>query len=159
MGEYVVLVICLAVLVALVWKPASRLVLGTLDGRAERIRRELDEAARLREEAQALLAKYQRQLHDGEQQAERVLERASEAAERLQRERHAQVEAAIERRRQQAEERIGLEEARAVHQIRARAAELTVAATRRLLEEQIDEQQATALIDRAIADVDKGLAP
>ena len=64
-----ILLACLVVLIVLIWKPVKKAVVGALDGRAEKIRNELDEAQRLHEEAKSLLAKYQRQLHEGEKLA------------------------------------------------------------------------------------------
>lgn len=154
----IVLVLALAALALAVWKPATRMVFGALDERAERIRHELDEAARLREEAQALLAKYQRQLHDGEAQAERIAQRARDETERQEGVRRAQLQAALQRRTDQAMERIALEEAKAVQAVRARAAELSIEATRHLLREHLDATRAGSLVDEAIGEVGRRLA-
>ena len=61
-AEELVLVVALIILVVALWRPVKRALLGALDSRAETIRRELDDAQRLHEEAKALLARYQRQL-------------------------------------------------------------------------------------------------
>ncbi|MCL6609820.1 MAG: threonine--tRNA ligase, partial [Geminicoccaceae bacterium] len=81
--EYVWLTVALVILIVLVRKPFQEHVLGALDARAERIRRELDEAQRLHEEAKALLAKYQRQLYEGESLAQEILERVDVEQRRL----------------------------------------------------------------------------
>lgn len=142
----------------LVWRPASKAIVGALDARAEKIRAELDEAQRLREEAQALLAKYQRQLHDGENLAQQILERAGAETQRLEKQLREELEAAIVRRTHQATERIQQEEARALAEVRARAADLAVRTTRELLAEKLDAQRAKALIADAIEDVGRKLA-
>ena len=67
------LLICLIILVVLIWKPAKKAVLGALDGRAEKIRSDLDEAQRLHDEAKALLAKYQRAAREGEALAAEIV--------------------------------------------------------------------------------------
>jgi len=66
-----------------VWKPLRSALVGGLDARAERIRKELDEAQRLREEAQTLLADFQRKQRDAIQEAETIVARARGEAERL----------------------------------------------------------------------------
>ena len=158
MAELVVLILALVVLIAVVWKPASRLITGALDARSMAIRRELDEAAGLREEAQALLARYQRQLHDGEAQARRIVLRAEEEAKRLEERRRAELDAALARRIEQAMERIAQEEQRALAEVRARAAALTMRTTTRLVTDHLDEARAGALVDGAIAELDRKLA-
>ena len=152
------LLICLAILIALVWKPFKRNVLGALDARAEKIRSELDEAQRLHEEAKALLAKYQRQLHEGEELAAESLERAEADSARLETRMREDFELTVKRRTQQAIDRIAQEEQRALMEVRARAADLAVRTTRKLLTEQLGPQQAQRLIGSAIEDVSRKLA-
>lgn len=133
----------------IVWKalgPAMR----SLDSRAARIREELDEAQRLREDAQHLLAEYKRKQRDAEQEAEDMLAHAREEADRLRRHGEEQLEASLARREQQAKDRIEQAEQQAVAQIRALAAELAIAATRDLLIKSVDKKTADALVDDAV---------
>jgi F-type H+-transporting ATPase subunit b len=152
------LLIALAILIAIVWKPVSRTILGALDGHAAKVRAELDEAKRLREEAQSLLAEHKRQLAAGQDQARSISEHARREAER-QAERHrAELEASLARRTEQALGRIAQEEARAVQDVRNQAATLAISATRRLLADQVDSDHAQVLVDRAIEEVGRKLS-
>ncbi|HFD16447.1 MAG TPA: F0F1 ATP synthase subunit B [Rhodospirillales bacterium] len=156
MAEFWLLVAFLIVVV-LLWKPVRTRVLPALDERAARIRAELDEAQRLQEEAKSLLAKYQRQLHDGESLAREIMERAETEQRRLEARMKAEFEAMVARRTQQAEERIAQEEARAVAEVRGRAAELALRATEQVLRERIGEKEGKALLETALAEVDRKL--
>ena len=153
-----VLLIALVILGFLLWKPFKKNVLGTLDARAERIRHELDEAERLHEEAKALLAKHQTGLEEGEKQAADIRARAEAETERLRARLMREYEAAVERRTRQAEERIEQEEAKAIAEVRARAAQLAVRATRRLIEERLGDDAADRVMQSAIEDVTRKLA-
>jgi len=158
MIEYFWLLISLIILVLVLWKPVKEQLIGALDRRADQIRRELDEAQRLREEAQALLAKHQRQLHDGEGLAASILQHGAEENERVEKQLRADLTASIERRTRAAEERIAQEEASAVAEIRGKAADLAIRTTRRLLAEQLDPAKEQDLISSAIKDVRQKLA-
>ena len=153
-----VLLVCLVILIALVWKPLKKGVLGSLDARAEKIRSELDEAQRLHEEAKALLAKYQRQLHEGEKLAQDILAQAEAQQKRFEEKMRADYEAAVKRRTDLAMERIAQEEARALQEVRSRAADLAIRTTRRLLAERVGEGEAQNLVRGAIEEVRRKLA-
>lgn len=153
-----VLLVCLVILIALVWKPLKKGVLGSLDARAEKIRSELDEAQRLHEEAKALLAKYQRQLHEGEKLAQDILGQAEAQQKRFEEKMRADYEAAVKRRTDLAMERIAQEEARALQEVRSRAADLAIRTTRRLLAERVGEGEAQNLVRGAIEEVRRKLA-
>jgi len=136
-----------------VWKPLRATILGGLDSRAERIRKELDDAQRLREEAQTLLADFQRKQRDALQEADAIIARAKAEAERLQREAAARLEAELGRREVQALQRIALAEQAAAQEVRAAAVDVALAATRRLLEERLDSGAQARLIDEAIREL------
>ena len=151
------LLIALAILVAVIWKPVNRTIFGALDGHAAKVGAELDGAKRLREEAQSLLAEHKRQLASGQDQARAISEHARREAER-QAERHrTDLEASLARRTEQALGRIAQEEARAVQDVRDQAATLAIRATRRLLADQVDSEHAQVLVDRAIEEVGRKL--
>lgn len=152
------LLVALIILIVVLWKPASRGILGALDARSARIRQELDDAKRLHEEAKALVAKYQRQLHEGEELAAEIIERAEADSVRLEAKMREDFELTVKRRTQQAMDRIAQEEQRAMMEVRARAADLAVRTTRKLLTEQLGPQQAQRLIGSAIEDVSRKLA-
>ena len=150
--EFWVLV-AFVMLIGAVCRPAFRAVTAALDDRAERIQRQIDEATRLREEAQDLLASYQRQQADAAQEAEEMLARAREEAERLKERSAAELERTLERRRQQAEDRIRQAEAKAVDEVRRLAVDIAVEATRTVLADSTTGEKANALIDDAIKDL------
>jgi F-type H+-transporting ATPase subunit b len=152
------LLICLIILVVLVWKPVKKAVLSALDGRAEKIRSELDEAQRLHEEAKALLAKYQAELHHGEELAADIVAQADAQRQRFEEKMRADLQLAMQRRTELAMERIAQEESRALQEVRSRAADLAIRATRRLLSEKVGPGEAQSLIQGAIEEVKRKLA-
>jgi F-type H+-transporting ATPase subunit b len=152
------LLICLIILVVLVWKPARKAVLGTLDSRAEKIRTDLDEAQRLHDEAKALLAKYQAQLQHGEALAADIVAQAETQRQRFEEKMRADFDLAVKRRTELAMERIAQEESRAIQDVRSRAADLAVRTTRRLLSEKVGAGEAQSLIQGAIEEVKRKLA-
>jgi len=158
MGETIILLVALVILVAAVYRPLTRAVFGALDSRAERIKHELEEAQRLREEAQSMLANYQRKLHEGEAQAKAIVDHAQEEAQRLERLSREQLEQRMQRRTQQAMDRIAAAEGRALQDVRAQAAQLSADATRELLKAHLDGDRARAVMDRALDQVRRELA-
>jgi F-type H+-transporting ATPase subunit b len=152
------LLIALIVFFILIWKPFKEKVLGGLDARSERIRQELDEAQRLHEEAKAMLAKYQRQLHEGENLAKEIVQQAEAERRRLEAKMQQDLALMIERRTQQAEERIAQEEQRALQEVRARAADLSVRATRDILTSKLKGDEVQKVMSGAIEEVSKKLA-
>jgi F-type H+-transporting ATPase subunit b len=122
-----------------------------LDERAERIKAELDEARRLREDAQRTLAEYQLKQRDALKEAEAIIAHAKSEAERIGRQAAQDLEAVIERRTRQAEEKIAQEEVKALAEVRNTAVDIAIAAARRIIAEQLDARAGSALINDAIA--------
>ena len=149
--------VAFVIFVALVWKKASAAITGLLDARAEKIRAELDEAQRLREDAQALLANYQRRQRDALQEAEAVIAHAREEAERLRAQAGTDLEASLKRRESQAMDRIAQAEAAALAEVRNLTVDIAVSASRRILETGIKPAQADKLIEQSIAELPKHL--
>ncbi|MFP4126144.1 MAG: F0F1 ATP synthase subunit B [Alphaproteobacteria bacterium] len=114
MADLIILAVALVILIVAVYRPLTRAVFGALDARAERIKHELEEAQRLREEAQSMLANYQRKLHEGETQAKAIIDHAEEESQRLERLAREQLEQRMQRRTQQAMDRIAAAEGRAL---------------------------------------------
>lgn len=158
MAELIILAVALVILIVAVYRPLTRAVFGALDARAERIKHELEEAQRLREEAQSMLANYQRKLHEGEAQAKAIIDHAEEEAQRLERLSREQLEQRMQRRTQQAMDRIAAAEGRALQDVRAQAAQLSVQATRELLRAHLDGDRAKAVMDDALDEVRRKLA-
>ena len=149
-GEFWVL-LAVVVFAAAVWKPMRRTVTGALDERAARIRAELDEARQLREEAEQLLAQYQERQREAAAQAEAIVARAREEAERIAAQSARDLDEALLRRQRLAEERIAQAEAKALDEIRAVAVDVAIGAAREVIVAQIDEARGAALLDDAIA--------
>lgn len=126
------------------------LILDQLDKRADRIRSELDEARRLREEAQATFAEFERKQKEVAARAEDIVEHARidarEAAERAK----ADVSESITRRLKAADEQIAMAEANAIKEVRNTAATVAIAAAAEVLRERIGDEKAGALIDESI---------
>jgi F-type H+-transporting ATPase subunit b len=148
--EFWVLV-AVVIFVALVWKPAKRLLIGGLDARIERIRAELATARRLRDEAEEALAAYRQQERQATAEAQAIVAHAKAEAERVARQSVLDLEQALQRRRQLAAERVAQEEQKALAEIRAVAVEIAIAAARRVIVAELDETRGAALIDAAIA--------
>lgn len=153
MSPELILVIAMALLLVVVFRPASKMITGGLDTRAAKIKSELDEAQQLREEAQSMLAQYQRQLHEGEAQVAAILKHAEEESARQEAQLREQLKVTQERRMKAVEERIVAARNRAVQDIRARATELSVGATRQLIVSHAGGERAPELIDKALAEI------
>jgi F-type H+-transporting ATPase subunit b len=136
-----------------IWRALAKM----LDARAARIKAELDEAQRLREEAEALLAEYQRKQRDAKGEAEAIIAQARDEATRLRREAEENIRLTLERRERLALESIAQAQEKARMDVRNEAVDVAVAAARRILSEAIDEKTGRNLNDRAIAEVERSL--
>lgn len=133
----------------MIWK-ARQPVLKGLDARAERIKTELDEAQRLREEAQKMLAEYKRKQRDVAKEAEDLLANARHEADLLRRQAVADLEQTLARREKAALEKIAQAETQAVLDVRAKAVDIAIAATAKLLSENVDATRDQTLLNEAI---------
>ncbi|HUC10568.1 MAG TPA: F0F1 ATP synthase subunit B [Stellaceae bacterium] len=145
--------IAVLIFAAMLWRPAKRFLIGGLDARSNRIREELGAAMNLREEAERTLASLRVREREAASEAEQILAHAKAEAERIAAESARAMEEALQRRQRLAEERIALEQARAVAEIRAITVDVAIAAARRVITAELDEQRAAALIDTAIAEL------
>jgi len=128
-------------------------VLSALDNRASRIKAELEEASRLREEAGKLLAAYQRKQSEAEREAAAIVAEAKAEAERVAAEAHAKMEEFVVRRTKMAENKIAQAEVQAVADVRAAAADAAVAAAEKILTQSAKGAVAESLLTQGIADV------
>ena len=153
------LLFALVALFLIVIRPAKRAVLSALDNRAATIHGDLEEAQRLREEAQAALASFQRKQRDALAEAEEIVAHARLEAERLREKALAELEETFKRRESQADDRIQQAQQAAAMEVRNSAVDVAVAATRRLIAQQLqkDAARSAALIDAAIEDLPKRL--
>lgn len=143
--------------VVLVGGKIYKAVTKSLDARSARIREDLEEAVRLREEAQNLLAKYQRRQREAAQEAEEIVKHAREEAELIRKRGHEDLERQMERRQQLAEEKIAQAEARAVKDLRDAAVDIAVAAAARVIEGELDAKRHNDLIEQGIEQARKQL--
>ena len=137
----------------LVYFGAHEMMVKFVDQRRDRIKGELDEALRLKEEAQALLAQYQRKQREAEQEAAAIIAGASAEAERMMSEAKAKMEEFIARRSKMAETKIAQAEAQALADVRAAAAEAAVSAAETILTKTVKGDVADRLIVKGIDDV------
>ena len=145
--------VAFVIFIAVTAKPISRLLTAGLDKRADKIRSDLEEAEKLREEAQDLLASYQRKQRDALAEAEAIIAHAGEEAERLAVQERDKLEAALERRQKQAIDRIAQAEAQALDLVRAKTVDVALDATRDYLAKELKDNQSDALTDAAIKDL------
>ncbi len=129
----------------------------SLDDRAARIKAELDDARRLKDEAAQLLADYQRKRGEAEGEAQEIVTSAKAEAERLAVEAKGKVEEFVARRTKMAETKIAQAEAQALADVRGAAAEAAVAAAEKILSEETKGKLAAQLIAKGIDDVRKKL--
>jgi F-type H+-transporting ATPase subunit b len=134
-----------------VWKPARRAVVGTLDERATRIRGELEEARKLRDEAEQLLTDYRQKEREAAADARAIIAHARDEAERIAAQSARDLQQSLERRQRLAEERIAQAEAKALDEIRAAAVDVAIAAAREVIVSELDERRGAAMLDAAIA--------
>jgi F-type H+-transporting ATPase subunit b len=130
-----------------------RTVLKALDHRAERIKAELDDARRLKEEAANLLADYKARRASAEREAEEIVASAKAEAERIAVEAKGKMEDFVARLTKTAENKIALAEAQALADVRAAAAEAAVAAASSILSQSVKGPVADDLLAKGIAEV------
>ena len=135
------------------WLGVHRTVLTALDHRAQRIRAELDDARRLKDEAAKLLADYQARRASAEREAQEIVTNARAEAERIAAEAKTRMEDFVARRTKTAENKIALAEAQALADVRAAAAEAAVAAASTVLSQSVTGSVADDLLAKGIAEV------
>jgi F-type H+-transporting ATPase subunit b len=134
-----------------------KMVAKSLDERADKIKAELDEARKLKDEAAQLLAEYQRKRQQAEVEAQDIIAGAKAEADRLAIEAKAKIEEFVARRTKMAETKIAQAEAQATADVRAAAADAAVAAAEKILTQETKGQLAGELIAKGIDDVRKKL--
>ena len=124
-----------------------------LDARADAIRKELDDARRLREEAQALLADYKRKHEQAEEEAEAIITLAKREAEVLAGETRKSLTESLERRTRLAEEKIERAEAQAVSEVRSAAIDASVAAAEQIVKARLTPEAQSGVVARSIKEL------
>jgi F-type H+-transporting ATPase subunit b len=145
------------ILVLAIAKKSWSAIKGGLDTRADRIRTSLDDATRLRDEAQHLLAEYQRKQRDAAKEIDDLLAAARAEAERSGENAKGALEAQVKRREQLAIDKIAQAETDALQAVRNTAVDVAIAATRKLLNDKLGAAAASNLVDNAIAELPQKL--
>ena len=135
------------------WFGIHRTVIKALDHRSERIKQELDNARRLRDEAAALLADYKARHASAEREAADIITSAQEEAQRIAAEAKTKMEDFVARRTKTAESKIALAEAQALADVRAAAADAAVTAATTILSQSVKGSVADDLVSKGIGEV------
>ena len=139
--------------VLLAYKKIAALIANGLDNRTARIKSELDEARRLREEAEAVLAEYKQKQAEYLKEAEQMLESAKNDAQQLRAYAETELKASLDARMKQAVERIAQEEASAINDVRDHVVDIALAAARNIISDQVGTMSQAELIKLALADI------
>jgi F-type H+-transporting ATPase subunit b len=145
------------ILLALGGRKAWAGLTGFLDARAQRIREQLDEATRLRREAEAMLADAKRKNDAAAAEAKAILEKADEEAERVRNQTLADLDALLKRREELALARIGEAERLAIREVELLAVDIAMQATRQILVSRMAGEAGDTMLDQAIGDVETRL--
>lgn len=129
------------------------MVTKQLDERAEKIKAELDEARKLREDAQALFADFQRRQREALTTADEIVARAKEDADILKQDSIAELEVSLKRRQELAEAKIRQAEEKAVSEVQNIAVDVAIAAASKLMQDGLKDNQSDALVDQSIKDL------
>jgi F-type H+-transporting ATPase subunit b len=149
-AEFFVLLGFIAFVGVLIYVGAHRMVLKGLDARGEAIQSELNQAAKLREEATALLASFEKKKADAEASAARIVAEARAQAEQLAKDAADRLNDFVARRTKQAEAKIAFAEAQAAADVRAAAADHAARAAETVLRGQMQGADGAALVSREI---------
>ena len=142
------------VLAVILYFAAYKRIIGVLDARSQRIKDSLEEADRVRREAQEQQAQLQQQIDAGRQEGQRILQEAREAAERYREEQQANARAQAEEILTRARTEIQAERDAALEQVRSEFAGLAVTAAERIIRRSLDANTHRDLIDQVLAEGD-----
>ena len=151
--QWVSISMVVLLLIAFFGAKVHKTVAGGLDGRIAAIREELDEAKRLRAEAEKLRDEYTAKIANAENDAEAMLENAKAEAEAILTRAEEDSKALVERRKRMAQEKISAAARDAVADVRAKAASAAAAASRKLIGEKLDAETDRKLADDLIAGI------
>jgi F-type H+-transporting ATPase subunit b len=141
--------------VVLIWLKVPGTIISALDARSAEIAKELNEARRLREEAEKLLADYQAKKATAEAEAKAIVASAKEQAAAVAEETRQSMMAAMARREKQADDRIASAGSKASDEVRAAAAEAAIAAAERLIRERMNDSAQAGLVAEGVSEMTK----
>lgn len=143
--------------VAAIFKPVGKILISTLDGRAAKIQQDLGEASRLREEAQQLLASYQRKQKEAVEEAKKIVKNAESEATRIITEAEESLEENLNKRIQIAMQKIATYEHAVMQEIRTNAIDMAINTVRQLVKEKMSKDISEQLVVGAISEMHKKL--
>lgn len=143
--------------VGLIVRKVVPLAINGLDNRSAAINEEIERATALREEAQAILAKYQKKQRESLKEAEEIVQKANLEARRITKEAEQTVESALKKRMKLAVEKIEQAERQALLEVQARVIDVTVAATRQIIEGKLSQSTRDELVRAAADDLQEKL--
>ena len=143
--------------VFVIWAGLPSTIIKSLDDRSKQIKKELDEARILHEEAQKLLATEKRKLEQCDAEVEEILKQASEQAALITEKSNNLLKEEIQRKQKQADLKIAQARDEAIKEVKAKASELSLVIAKEYLKENIDDKIASELIDKSISDLKNNL--
>lgn len=145
------------IFVAAAFKPVGKIIIAALDGRANKIQKDLDEALRLKEEAQALLASYQRKQKEAVEEADRIVKNAESEAARIIDEAEKNLEENLNKKIQLAMQKIATYEQSVMQEVRMNSIDIAIGTVRKLAKERLTAEISESLVNRAINEMNKKL--
>lgn len=158
MTETHIVAIALVIFLALVWWKGRHAILGGLDAKIAQIRAEIDEAGRLREEAERLYAENAKKAEKAGEESEAIIAQARAEATRMQADAIANFEAMTERRREQAKAKIAQAETDAIRAVQVEATRVAMQAAREIIRDELSGDKADVLLNQAIEDLPRRLS-
>ncbi|MCG6901665.1 MAG: F0F1 ATP synthase subunit B [Rhodobacter sp.] len=155
--NFIVLLAFLLFVGILIYLKVPGMLGGMLDKRAEAIRADLDEAKALREEAQTVLASYERKQREVAEQSQRIIDHAREEARVAAEQAKVDLGASMTRRIAAAEDQIASAQARVIKEVRDQAVQVAIAAAREVIAKQMTAADGNKLVDEAITTVEAKL--
>ncbi len=143
----------------ILWKATKggKVITNALDAKSKQIADELEKARQIREEAQSLLAQYQRRQREAEDEAKGIIDQAKKDAKRLTQEAKTKLAESLERQTKAAEAKIARAEAQAIAEVRAQTADVAAKAAETIIVDRVKAQGQTALVEKAITDLSSKL--
>lgn len=145
------------IFVGLIYKPIKRVLVRFLDERTIRIKRDLDEALRLKEEAQELLASYQRKQKEAAEEAVKIISFAEEEVKRMTEEAEEKLEEALNKRIELTMQKLANYENAVLQEVRNNSVDIAVSAVHSLVLEHLNHDLAEELITKAVGQLDRKL--
>ncbi len=146
--------IAFLIFVALAWKPLGKFMANALDKRSDEIAKELREAVSLREEAQSLLAEYQKKQRENMEEAKRIVEQTKADAQAMAERAEQNLRDTLEKRKEMAMEKIAQAEVAAIRSVQQNVVDIALSASRNMIEDAANDSD---LIDGALDDINQKL--